>query len=91
VRGDVYTRLWWENLSERDHLEDADLGGRVILRWKYRKCDGSSWTELIWLRIETLVNAAMTLGVPQNGGNFLTNLEPASFSRRTLFHVVNRK
>jgi hypothetical protein len=23
----------WESLKERDHQEDLDVGGRIILRW----------------------------------------------------------
>jgi len=29
-RRSVY-RVWWENLRERDHLEDPGVDGRVIL------------------------------------------------------------
>jgi len=25
--------FWWENLRERDHLEDLDVHERVILKW----------------------------------------------------------
>jgi hypothetical protein len=32
VRGEVYTRFWWGNLRERDHLEDPSVDGRIILR-----------------------------------------------------------
>jgi hypothetical protein len=28
----VYTWFWWGNLSERDHLEDPDVDGMIILR-----------------------------------------------------------
>jgi hypothetical protein len=28
----VYTGFWWENLMERDLLEDPDVDGRIILR-----------------------------------------------------------
>jgi len=38
-RGDVYTRVWCGNLRERDHLEDASLDGRIILKWIFRKWD----------------------------------------------------
>jgi len=31
-RGEVYTRFWWGNLRERDHLEDQDLDGKIIIR-----------------------------------------------------------
>ena len=30
-------RFWWENLTERDHLEDLGVAGRIILRWITRK------------------------------------------------------
>jgi len=28
----VHTEFWWENMKERDHLEDPGVGGRIILR-----------------------------------------------------------
>jgi hypothetical protein len=37
ARGEVYTGLWWENLRERDHLEDPGLDRRRIIRWIFRK------------------------------------------------------
>jgi hypothetical protein len=55
-RGEVYTGFWWGNLSERDHLEDPDIDGRIILRWIFRKLEevvGTGWS---WLRIGTCVS-----------------------------------
>ena len=37
-RKDVY-RAWWENLRERDHLEDPSVDERIILNWIFRKSD----------------------------------------------------
>jgi hypothetical protein len=36
-RGEVCTGSWWRNLKERDHLEDPEEDGRIILRWFFRK------------------------------------------------------
>jgi len=63
----VYTGLWWGNLRERDHLEDADVDGRIILRWIFRKRDGGmNWNDLAQDRDRwrALVNEVMNLMVP---------------------------
>jgi hypothetical protein len=52
-REETYTRFWWENLKERDHLVDPGLNRRIILRWIFRKWEVGVWTRLSWLRIET--------------------------------------
>jgi hypothetical protein len=36
-REEVHTGLWLGKLRGRDHLEDIDLDGRIILRWIFRK------------------------------------------------------
>jgi len=35
--------------ERKNHLEDADVDGRIILKW-IRICMGSKWTGLIVLR-----------------------------------------
>jgi len=50
-RGEAYTGFWWENLRERDHLEDPGIDGRIILRWIFRNLDVGAWTGSSWLRI----------------------------------------
>ena len=40
-RRGVY-RFWWGNLSERDHLGDPGIDGRIILRWIFKKLDGGT-------------------------------------------------
>ena len=52
-RGEVHTVFWWGNLSERDHLEDLGVDGRIILRWIIRTWEVGAWTGSSWLRIRT--------------------------------------
>ena len=33
----AYTKFWWGNRRERDHLEDPGIDGRIILRCIFRK------------------------------------------------------
>ena len=35
----MYKGCWWGDLSERDHLGDPGINGRIILRWILRKLD----------------------------------------------------
>ena len=55
--GEVYSGFWWGNLTERDHLGDQDVDGRIILRillrWIFRKWDVWVWSGSSWRRIET--------------------------------------
>jgi hypothetical protein len=37
----VCTGFWWGNQVERDRVEYPGLDGRIILRWIFRKWDGS--------------------------------------------------
>jgi hypothetical protein len=38
-------------VREKDHLEDLELDGRIILRRIFRKWDVGVWIGLIWLRL----------------------------------------
>jgi hypothetical protein len=40
---ELHIQLWWENLRERDHLEDVGLDGRIILEWIIKKWLGMDW------------------------------------------------
>jgi hypothetical protein len=51
--GEAYIGFWWENLREIDHLRDAGVERRIILRWIFRKWRVGVLTGLSWLRIGT--------------------------------------
>jgi len=46
------TKVWWENLMERDILDDLVLDGRIFRRI-VKKREWRAWIGLIWLRIGT--------------------------------------
>jgi hypothetical protein len=31
-RGEMHIGFWWKNVRERDHLEDTDVDGSIILK-----------------------------------------------------------
>jgi len=39
-RGEEHIGIWWEDLRERDHFEDRDVCGRIILN-----CIFKYWNE----------------------------------------------
>jgi hypothetical protein len=49
----MHIGYWWGSQKERDHQDDADIGGSEILKWILETYDGVVWTRLIWLRIGT--------------------------------------
>jgi hypothetical protein len=52
-RGEVHIGCWWENLSERGHLEDPGVDGRIILKYIEKKWFGGAWTGFIWFSTGT--------------------------------------
>jgi hypothetical protein len=56
--------VWWGSLRERDHCEDPDVDGRIILRWIFRKWEGVVGTVWSGIGIGTLVSTVMNFRVP---------------------------
>jgi hypothetical protein len=51
--GDEHTVFWWGDPRNGDHLEDLGMGGRIILKWIFKKWGGEAWAGLICLRLGT--------------------------------------
>jgi hypothetical protein len=34
---EMYVGFWWESQKERNHYEDLDVDGRMIIRWILEK------------------------------------------------------
>ena len=49
----MYVEIGWENLKERDRLEDLGIGGRIIFEWILKTSFVRVWPGLIWLRTGT--------------------------------------
>jgi hypothetical protein len=65
--GEVHTEFWWENLRERDHLEDTGIDRRIILRQIFTKWNGGTeWVDLAQDRVSwmALIYAVMIFRVP---------------------------
>ena len=71
---------------------DADVDGRIILKWTFEKRDGGmDWIDLAQdkERLRAAANAVMNLRFAYSTGKFLTGWETVSFSGRTLLHSVS--
>jgi len=42
----VHTEFWWANLRGRNHLEDADVYVKIILKCIFKEDRGVDWIDL---------------------------------------------
>jgi hypothetical protein len=45
-REDLHRGFWWGSLRERDHLEDPNIGGRIILKRRFKWDESMEWIDL---------------------------------------------
>jgi hypothetical protein len=50
-RREKYTRFWWENPRERDHLEDQGVRGKMGSVWILGRL---VWRERVWIGFDWL-------------------------------------
>ena len=47
-------RFWLGDLRLKKPLEHVGIGGKIILKWIFKKLDGDVWTGLSWLNVGTV-------------------------------------
>jgi hypothetical protein len=40
--GQIHAGFRFGDLTERNHLKDLGVDGRIILKWIWKKCDGNT-------------------------------------------------
>jgi hypothetical protein len=64
----MHIKYWWGGQKERDHFEDQDVGGWIILQWIFREIGrgGMDWVNLPQDRNQwwALLNMVMNLRIP---------------------------
>jgi hypothetical protein len=45
-RRDMHAGFLWKSQKEKEHYEDINVGGRIILGWILKKYNGMDWIHL---------------------------------------------
>jgi hypothetical protein len=65
VRKGLHRWLCWGNVKERNHLQDLDVDGRIILKCILKKQAGMVWTESVFsddrVKWQTVVITVMNI------------------------------
>lgn len=81
-------------MKESDHLENPDIGGRIILTYIVKTLDERVLTEHLLAqnreRWRPFANTVMKMRVPQNDVSLLTGRGITSFSRRAFLLEVTK-
>jgi hypothetical protein len=46
--GKVLAGFWWEELTERDQLEDTGVHGKILLKWIFKEV---GWGGMDWIDV----------------------------------------
>jgi hypothetical protein len=52
-RRGMYIGYWRESQKKRDHWEEQDVGGWIMLGWILERQNGMTWIGLMWLKTGT--------------------------------------
>jgi hypothetical protein len=44
-KGEVHIGFWWGDLREGDHVEDASIDLRIIIKWLFKVLEGG----MVWI------------------------------------------
>jgi hypothetical protein len=92
MRRGMHVGYWWESQKERDHYEEHDVGGWIILKRILEVVGGCmDWIDLAQERDQwwALVNTVMNLRVLSISGKFLSRCTIGGFSRRAQLREVS--
>ena len=57
----MHAKFWWETRKERDHLEDVDTVGRIIIKLISKKENGCELNQDRYIQQQSLVSVVFNL------------------------------